>query len=265
VQISHSSTLDALRRVQGFLDAQVTALGALIPPSLRARLDGAVTALVGFQVEQSAAAGTAKGETANQSALRKDLRTQFMRPIARIAKASLKGNGDLPTLTAPSSRLRNTDFAGAAQALTDAAAKHEKTFTDGGMPVDFLTQLRTAIAQLAASKDAQDRGMSRRSAATQGITDTNKTAHDVLVVLDSVISPALKTNKSLLADWKASKKIVVATPLPPQPTGLPATNTVTPPSSTQAPTPTAPDVPAVAPAAPAPSTTPAAQTAKPAA
>jgi hypothetical protein len=248
VQISHSSTLDALRRVEGFLDAQATALGAVIPTSLRARLDGAVTQLAGFQVEQSAAAGTAKGETANQVALRKSFRTQFMRPIARIAKASLKGTGEFPNLTVASSRLRNSDFAGAAQALADAAAKHEKTFTDGGMPVDFLTQLRAAIAQLAASKDAQDRGLSRRSAATQGIKDSNKTAHDVLVVLDSVISPALKTNKSLLADWKASKKIAVATPLPPQPTGLPAASTVTPPSD-PTPAPTAPTTaPVVAPA-----------------
>jgi hypothetical protein len=61
-----------------------------------------------------------------------------MRPIARIAKASLKGTGEFPTLSVASSRLRHSDFASAAQALADAAAKHEKTFTDGGMPVDFL-------------------------------------------------------------------------------------------------------------------------------
>ena len=228
MQLTHSNTLDALRRVQGFLDAQATALGPIIPASLRARLDGAVTALAGFQVEQSSADGSAHGATANQAALRKTFGTQFMQPIARIAKASLKTAPEYPTLAVASSRLRKGDFLGAAQALADAAAKYEKVFTDGGMATDFLTQLRASIAQLAAAKDSQDRSVSRRAAATQGIKDTDKTAHDVLVVLNGVIEPALKNNASLLMDWKSSKRIVpAATALPAQPTGLPATNSST--------------------------------------
>ena len=164
------------------------------------------------------------GEAVNQAALRKIFRAQFMRPIARIAKASLKTAGEYPTLAVASSRLRKGDFVNAAQALADAAAKHEQAFLEGGMPADFLAQMRLAIAQSAASKDAQDRSVGRRAAATKGIEDTDKTARDVLVVLDSVIVPLLKHNASLLADWKASKKIAGVTPLPPQPTGLPATS-----------------------------------------
>jgi hypothetical protein len=45
-----------------------------------------------------------KGEAANQVALRKSFRTQFMRPIARIAKASLKSAGEYPTLAVASRR-----------------------------------------------------------------------------------------------------------------------------------------------------------------
>lgn len=71
VHITHSNTLDALRRVQGLLDAQAMALGPVVPRSLRARLDGAVVQLSLFQVEQSAAAGIAKGETVSQAAPRK--------------------------------------------------------------------------------------------------------------------------------------------------------------------------------------------------
>jgi hypothetical protein len=248
VQVIYSNILDALRRVQGFLDAQATALGSVIPASLRARLDGAVTQLAGFQVEQSATTGTARGEAANQAALRKAFRAQFFEPIGRIAKRSLKTVGEYPTLAVASARLKKSDFAAAAQALADSAAKYEKTFLDGGMQVDFLAQMRAAIAQMATSKDAQDRNDSRHIAATQGIKDTDKIAHEVLAVLNSVIVPALKHNASLLADWKASKKIASVTPLPPQPTGLPATSTVTPPVVTT-PAPTAPTAtPAVAPA-----------------
>jgi hypothetical protein len=55
---SHHKALDAFRRVQGFLDAQATALEPIIPASLPAPLDGAVTQLAGFQVDQSAPADT---------------------------------------------------------------------------------------------------------------------------------------------------------------------------------------------------------------
>ena len=63
---------------------------------------------------------------------------------------------------------------------------------------------------------------------TKGIRDATRTACDVLVVLDAVIAPAIKTDAALLADWKASKKIAVAlTALPPQPVGLPVADAAT--------------------------------------
>jgi hypothetical protein len=229
VKVSQSNTLDALRRVQGFLDAQATALGPIIPASLRARLDGAVTSLAGFQTEQNTADSTAHGEAVNQTALRKTFVTKFMEPIAHIATGALKTSGDFPTLTIASSRLRKSDFLGAAQSLADAAAKNETVLTTDGMPTDFLTQLQAAIAAMTTSKAAQDRAVSRRGAATQGIADTDITAKQILGVLNGVIEPALAKNTSLLADWKSSKRISPApTPLPSQPTGIPAAGSSTP-------------------------------------
>jgi hypothetical protein len=228
MQQTHLNTLDMVRRVQGFLDRLAAALGSLIPASLRARLDAAVTQLAAFQVEQAATTGTARGETAAQTALRKDFYTRFMRPIARNAKSSLKNVGEYPTLVVPSSKLRKGEFLGAAQAMADSATKYEKVFLDKGMPTDFLTQMRAAIAQMTASNDARDRNLSRREAATQGIKNTSQVAHEVLVNLDSIIGPALKHDPSMLADWKASKRVTVPTPLPPQPTGLAPAGTTTP-------------------------------------
>jgi len=61
MQQAHLNTLDMVRRVQGFLDRYAATLGILIPAKLRARLDRAATQLAGFQVEQAAATGTARG------------------------------------------------------------------------------------------------------------------------------------------------------------------------------------------------------------
>lgn len=212
--------LDMLRRVQGFLDRQATALGTLVPASLRARLDDTTTQLAAFQVEQASTTGTARGETANLAALRKDFYARFMRPIAKNAKSSLRNVGEYPTLTVASSQLRKGDFLAAAQALADAATKYESTLLKQGMAPDLLVQMRAAIAQLSASNDARDRNVSRREAATEGIKNTSAIAKEVMVNLDSIIAPAIKTNTPLLADWRASKRVVSPTALPPQPTGV---------------------------------------------
>ena len=258
MKLIHSNTLDALRRVQGFLAAQATALGSIIPAALLARLDAVVATLTGFQTEQNTADGTAHGEAVNQAALRKAFVTQFMKPIAHVAKNALKTSPDYPVLSVASAKLRKGDFLGAAQALADAAARNEAVFTSRGMPADFLTSLHEAIATMTASKLAQDRAVARRSAATQGIADTDKDAKEVLDLLNGVIEPALAKNAPLLTDWKSSKRISPApTPLPSQPTGVPAAG-----SSTPTPTPVVSD-PVVPPAAdtaapPAPTTTAAA-------
>jgi hypothetical protein len=260
VKLSQSNTLDALRRVQGFLDAQAAALGPIIPASLRARLDGAVSSLTGFQTEQNTADSTAHGEAVNQTELRKTFVTQFMEPIGHIAKGALKTSTDYAALSVASSRLRKSDFLGAAQAMADAAAKYQATFTTGGMPADFLTQLNAAIATLTASKVAQDRAVSRRAAATTGIAATDQTAKQIIGVLNGVIAPALATNSPLLKDWESTKRISpAATPLPSQPTGIPVAGTSTP-TPTPAPVVSDPVVPPAAETAapPAPTTTAAA-------
>jgi hypothetical protein len=263
VQQPHLNMLDTLQRVQAFLDAQATVLGAVVSPTLRTRLNDAATQLAAFQVEQSTTTGAAKGETANQAVLRKEFFADFMKPIAKIAKGSLKTAPELPVLTVASGKLRNGDFAGAAQSLADAAAKYESTFVSGGLAPDFLTQLRAAIAQLNASKVSRDGNLGQRAAATKGIADSTKTANEVLVVLDSAISKALKGNASLLAGWKSTRKIAVATTaLPAQPTGLPVAGTSTATTDTTtaspvvaAPTATGPAAPVAAPTVAPPSTT----------
>ena len=254
MQLKHLNILDTVRRVQGFLVRQAAALGALVTAALSTQLDEAGTQLVSFQQEQGAAANAAKGETANQAEYRKAFYAKFMRPIARIAKARLKLAPDFSTLVVPSRGLRNGDFGGTAQRLVDTAAKYEKDFLAGGMAPDFLTQMRTAITQLTASKAAGDQAVSRRQAATKGIAQASLAARDAFVVLDSAIAPAVKHNAALLADWKASKKIVpTLTTVPPQPTGLAPATPATPASG---------PTPVVAPAAPtAPAAAPASQTA----
>src|SRR5579864_4939731 len=110
MQATDVRALDAGRRVQVFLDAQAATVGKVVAPSLRAKLDDSVTQLAGFQDEQGTADGAAKGETANQAALRDDLFQKFMVPIARTAKIALKSAPEFPKLVVSALARRKADF-----------------------------------------------------------------------------------------------------------------------------------------------------------
>src|SRR5579862_5137977 len=69
MQLIHSNALDAVRRVQGFLDSQAATLGAVVTATLRGRLDAAVTQLDAFKVARGAAIDRARGETTNEAAI----------------------------------------------------------------------------------------------------------------------------------------------------------------------------------------------------
>ena len=209
-------TLDAARRVQVFLDTEAAAIGKAVPPTLRAMLDDAVTQLAAFQLQQGTAEGMARGETANQVVLREDLYTRFMAPVAMTAKIELRSTPEFPNLVVPALARRKIDFLATATTFADAAAKHEPLLVQQGMPTDFLTQLRAAMVQTAASADARDRHRSLKKTATEGCVTATKAVRDRIGQLDRTLKAAFKKTTPVLADFQASKRIrqLPVTPLP---------------------------------------------------
>jgi hypothetical protein len=236
MQATQVRALDAGRRVQVFLDTHAATIGTAVPASLRAKLDDAVTQFAGFQSEQGTAEGTAKGETVNQAALRTDLFQRFMVPVGRAAKIALRLAPEFPKLVVSALARRKLDFLSTANQFADAATIDEKVLIDHGLAADFLVQLHTAIAQMAASAAAQGRSVARRIAATAACGTANKTLRAVIGLLDGVLKPVLKGNTSLLVDWQASKRIRLL-PVTPLPTGG---TVVTPPATSPAQPTTAP-------------------------
>jgi hypothetical protein len=210
--------LDAGRRVQVFLDTFVALLAGLIPASLRAKLDAAVTMLAGFRQEQKSAAGLVEGETANQAKLRLDLYEHFVLPNVRTAKLLIGDLTQYPSLIVPKSVVDSVDFVPTIQKFRDAATKQEAMFTQHGMPADFLAQIDAALTAVQASADFRARQIARRKAATDGCADGFRQVRGYVGIIDGLLRPMLKTNPSLNRDWQASKSIR-KTPVTPQPTG----------------------------------------------
>ena len=216
MQLTQNNVSDTGRRVQTFLGSQSAVLGTTVPATLRAQLDAAMTQLATSGQNQESLASAVRGETANQVTMRKALKVDFLTPMGRIARHALSDSPDFPALVVPSSVRRKGDFMNKVNAVSEAAAKHEKDFVDHGMPADFLAQLGTAVGALNASVDTRGNQKGLLTQASKGIKDSTKAVRDVLHVIDGIMKRALKQNQPLLANWVATKQIqaTVVTPLP---------------------------------------------------
>lgn len=241
MQLTQFKTLDAGRRVQGFLDRLFAALGYAVAAAVRARLDKAVAQLAAYQLEQGMSRGTALGETSSQAALRQSIYDRFMSPICTIAKRLLPLVPEYDRLTITSLSLYNGrvgEFYTDANNLADASAKYEALLIDNGLPKDFIAQLRAAIGQLDASSGAREDHLVNKVKATAGLGEMDKAVRDAIAILNAVLKPILKANPTIQAEWAASKRIK-QTAVTPNPTGSAGTS-----DGSVASTPTAPATPA---------------------
>lgn len=209
-------SLDAGRRVQGFLDTHADAVGRVVPPTLRAELDRAVANISAFRAEQGAMSKAAHGETEHQRVLKEDVYKRVLLPIARIARVARRVTPDFPTLSVMANTKRTSDFVAQAATVVDAAAKQNQVFVNNGLPGDFADQVKAIVAQINASVDVRARYLSRRFAATKALEAAEVAVRDTIGVLDGVITPLLEGDAALLGDWNASKRIhqTGSTPLP---------------------------------------------------
>ena len=218
--------LDTGQRIQGFLDSEATAVGTAVPAPLRGQLDAAVVQGRTAQASQAILAGSIKGETATQAAIRASITTDFLRPIATAARHALADAPDFTTLVPPA-KLRKADFASTVTAVATAAAKYQQTFLDHGEPADFVVQLQAALTRFDTSTASRARLVGQQSAATESAGESVKTIRSVLKVINGALTPVLKKNAPLKANWIATKRIQ-ATVVTPLPGGNAASTTITP-------------------------------------
>jgi hypothetical protein len=229
MKIVQGRTLDAGRRVVGFLDTQAVNVGASVSAALRAKLDIAVQQFANAAVAQESATSGGKAATLNQSVLRKGLYDSFLVHMARAAKSALKLSPDLGVLVVSAADERSPGFVGKITAAASAAEKYLAIFVEHGMAADFVTQLRAGIAQLEAAAVTRQTQLGSRSTATATLKAADKAVREAIGLVDAAIKPILKKDLALKAGWEASKRIY-DTVVNPIPTG----DTVMPPAATPA-------------------------------
>jgi hypothetical protein len=187
MQSAQLKTLEAARRIQGFLDSQGAVRRTAVTPSLRAQLDAAVNELAACQLEQRRAQDMARTETAIRAAYRRDVYDRFLSPIGGIAKHSLGSVSELRALVMPAAPGRCDNFVTRATILADAVEPYKEVFMTYGMPAGFVDQLRTAIGQIATSTAASAHNKQRQVAATAGLKAADKSVRSIMGVMKFVL------------------------------------------------------------------------------
>jgi hypothetical protein len=215
--------LDTLTNVQHFLDVHDDVVGPLKDTEGRKLLDAVVAQLFAQENEQFTADGVLRGALARQRSLVAELKQQHMKPIAKFARAKLRGTPDFTALARSGSNLKGSKLVGAARAMATAAASVSDVLTAAQFPADAVKQLgaaadavANAIVDRAASKQA-------RGAATASIRQHLSLGREAVAMLDPIVTKRLAGNKGLLEGWRQAKRVVkkpgvVKTPaIPPAP------------------------------------------------
>jgi hypothetical protein len=221
-----SVLLDTARNVQAFLDAHTSIIGPTIA-SARKNFDDAVTQLMTMAVTQSGSIIASKGATARQKALRTALVNNNMKPISTIAKLLLPDAPEIGALVITRKGLAGTQLIASAHGMADAAEKYSDTFTQSGMPDDFVASLRSAADAVTAAGTGRQVALATGSGAVAAMQVQEARVRSLLHVINALVIPKLGTDASLLSQWKAARAIDSKKPITAVPASAPATGTGT--------------------------------------
>jgi len=233
--------IDSLLRVRDFLDDNADHVGAIKDSEGRKQLDGAIAALTTHGDDQAATDLAMAGQSSRQRALAIELRASHMQPIAKFARAKLRGVPDFAALVKSGRDLQPKQLVRAARAMATAAAPQADVITRAGFPADTVAQLGTAATALDNAIIERANAKVRRVGSTTGIHEELVKGREAVAMLNAVVSKQFVSDKTFLAAWRAAHRV----------TAMPRSS-----RASAAVTPSAPAAVAPSPAAVAPPPTP---------
>ncbi len=200
--------LDALRKVQAFLDERVGQIGTIKDSEGKQLLDATIAQFEKHGIDQSTSRLEIDGHGNVKQALEEELRKEHLLPIASFARAKLRGVPDYATLTRSTSRLRGPALVRAARAVGSTAKPYAEALVRAGFPEDTLAQLSAAADRLEQTIDGRANLKVRRVTATTGISEATKQGSEAVKMLSAVIERQFAKDKTFLAAWKSAKRVV---------------------------------------------------------
>jgi hypothetical protein len=207
MQSRQKQSIEAYLRVKDFLEQN-----PLPPPGSygapKEILDEVVARLTDHGNAQATGGRLSKADAQLQKTLRAELREQHLKPINKIAKATLRGSPAIDkALKLPKPQRATTLLLADASAFRTAGQLYEATFVKNGRPADFLEKLDGMIARLRQSMVGQGRNVGSKVGGKQGLKDEIVRGRDAVEMLDAIVSTTFVGQGVVLAKWENAKRI----------------------------------------------------------
>jgi hypothetical protein len=234
--------LEALRRVQVFLDDHPDRLNTVNASGARTALNEVIAKLEALVAEQDPTRFQRRTEVQSERKTRTALREEAMRPIARIAFLELRHVPEFERLRMPNQSVDTSTLILWAREMVKAAELYAPTFLKHGLPQDFVAQFKAAVDTVRKSVDARWRAHNSRVGATAQVATETRRAVGIIGVVDALVLPKLSDDDQLTLYWTRTRRVAsrtasaAAAEVPvgqgEPPTGAEPTPGVTPPTET---------------------------------
>lgn len=191
-----------LRRAHAFLVGKefAAAVGDL-KPHVEA-LDGIIVRLEQFSTEQSARNSAARTATDNKRELARELRREYLRPIAQVGRRLFSKDAELrKAFILPKSR-DDESLIQTANAFAERVEEFKEKFAARGLAVDLVDRLRKATITFRDIDTSRSLDLARRGLATNGMLSALAEGRDLLRLLDLMLAPRLESQPEKLAEWR---------------------------------------------------------------
>jgi hypothetical protein len=206
MQTDQQCRLERLARIPSFLDDYALELGAVRRSPPRIELDAVLYVLTERKRAQADAAAELRSCTLRAQALRRELFSQHLRPIAAIARAELAQTPVAEVFRCPDLHANHGMLLGRAEAMRQEAARYRHLFLRHGLARDFVKQLRGAIDAMDCLAYERSDWMYRHVAATAELAAVFRRASQVVSVLDALVRARARGNRALLTAWIAVRR-----------------------------------------------------------
>jgi hypothetical protein len=199
------SALAAFHRIQFQLDQHAHLLGNLRESEPRKELDWLVVKLDTAATYHQEVWIRAQGETQLKYALRESLFIDHMQPIVSLIAMNRSELMEISTLAMPPAHTRDCQLGTIAGVMAQCASKYRDTFVRGGLPADFVEQIRAAADEFTALCTARDHSRLEWRGLTRSIDYDIRRAWVVYGALRALARKALRKHPELLAEFHHAK------------------------------------------------------------
>lgn len=208
MELKTKQGLQTLRRAHAFLAGKdFTAAVGDLKPHVES-LDAIVVRLEQFATEQAARSSAARTATDNKRTLARELRLEYLRPIAQVGRRLFVHDAELrQAFRLPGTR-DDEGLIQAANAFAERVEEFKDRFAARGLAGDLVERLRKATTAFRDLRTNRSLDLARRSAATTGMLVELSKGRDVVRLLDLMIAPRLASQPEKLSEWRTIARFV---------------------------------------------------------